>query len=676
VLRRILTTALVATTACLALAPAAGAVTPGETIPGTTTIDRELVTGLRGSISEVVEQPDGKLLASVHDYGAGIIVVRLLASGELDPSFGSGGIVRDLIAPVIDVRSITLDSAGRIVFCGADDDGKLVVGRLTAAGALDSSFGTGGITRFLHPFGTMGTLMRVFVTADGSIVTAGTVVISGDHDFASARLTAAGVLDTTFSTDGMSSSGTTHEEYVRDAVLLADGRLVLVGERAGSDAPNRGSLAVGVAVDGTVGSALFVQGAGTNSEASAIPASFTTAIAAGSSTLRAVEHRPGAYPTIANRMVQLQVTGSNVTLDPSFDGDGIGDDVALAFYPTDMARQSDGRFVVAGWNPTGYAMVVARVLADGETLDTTFGTGGRRTMVSTDPYADHDPRVLVAANGTLVVAGNKRDDVNAPTFRQYLTRVAGMVARTTTTVSASAASGVVGTDLTVSARVAATGPDAPGSVSTRVTIPAQLQVVTAGAGCVAAGGAAWTCTASLSGSSATVTHEFVVRRASVGTGSVEAVTTAVAYDDVLSDDAASTSVTVTKHAMAATLRQLVRVRGRLVTSSCGATARRSCVAPRARVGRPLVAFPMRATVTPATIDVPLRATVQVQRLVRGSWRSAGTGTVAISRSTNLGTWSLPRSLRGSLASLRVRVVVPTAATTSAATSPWRYVLVR
>lgn len=85
--------------------------------------------------------------------GAGFGVARYLTNGTLDPSFGTGGLVaftygmRRAIA-----YAIGLQSSGKIIVSGqlADTDvsgysGGVVMARLTSNGDLDSTFGSGGI---------------------------------------------------------------------------------------------------------------------------------------------------------------------------------------------------------------------------------------------------------------------------------------------------------------------------------------------------------------------------------------------------------------------------------------------------------------------------------------------------------------------------------------------------
>ena len=73
------------------------------------------------------------------------------APGTLDPTFGSGGLVTTDLGSTSDrVRAIGQDAAGRLVAVGdsvVKQTRGFAVARYTASGALDTTFGTKGVTR-------------------------------------------------------------------------------------------------------------------------------------------------------------------------------------------------------------------------------------------------------------------------------------------------------------------------------------------------------------------------------------------------------------------------------------------------------------------------------------------------------------------------------------------------
>src|SRR2546425_487768 len=74
------------------------------------------------------------------------VVARLLTDGSIDTSFGSGGVARtDFTGQTDFAQALLLQPDGRIVVTGRADQ-NIVLARFDGAGALDSTFGTGGKT--------------------------------------------------------------------------------------------------------------------------------------------------------------------------------------------------------------------------------------------------------------------------------------------------------------------------------------------------------------------------------------------------------------------------------------------------------------------------------------------------------------------------------------------------
>jgi uncharacterized delta-60 repeat protein len=123
-------------------------------------------------------QSDGKIV--VGGYGSASVrmgeFARLLSNGQLDTSFGGNGDGRLHYSAVAGsntlVFDLALDAEQRIVFGGQDDDGTnyyQIVGRLTSAGVLDSSFDNGHL--YTSAANTTGAerVSRVAITSTGVI---------------------------------------------------------------------------------------------------------------------------------------------------------------------------------------------------------------------------------------------------------------------------------------------------------------------------------------------------------------------------------------------------------------------------------------------------------------------------------------------------------------------------
>lgn len=120
--------------------------------------------------SDLAPLPDGKLLLAVttSERPTRPVLVRLLADGRLDPTFGSGGVS---IGPPIDVRSnvaLALQPDGKAVVAAATYDGSALA-RFDSGGAIDASFGSAGATEPMESWGYRASLV---VLADGSAVLA------------------------------------------------------------------------------------------------------------------------------------------------------------------------------------------------------------------------------------------------------------------------------------------------------------------------------------------------------------------------------------------------------------------------------------------------------------------------------------------------------------------------
>ena len=131
----------------------------------------------------MVLQPDGKIIvAGSSDHQ--IAVVRYEANGSLDPTFGSGGVVLTSVESSAVASAVALAPDGKIVV-GESTFGvfysvgsALTVLRYDADGALDSTFGVGGVVSTSFPgsdrFPSLSfDVTAVVVEADGAVVAAG-----------------------------------------------------------------------------------------------------------------------------------------------------------------------------------------------------------------------------------------------------------------------------------------------------------------------------------------------------------------------------------------------------------------------------------------------------------------------------------------------------------------------
>jgi uncharacterized delta-60 repeat protein len=109
---------------------------------------------------------------------------------------------------------------------------RLVFARFEASGALDTSFGTDGITLVGFGTGAQSQSNWLVQQPDGKLVAAGLRVAPATlaADFAAARVTADGLLDSSFDDDGMLVIDLEGGDDIGGSVALqADGKLVIAG---------------------------------------------------------------------------------------------------------------------------------------------------------------------------------------------------------------------------------------------------------------------------------------------------------------------------------------------------------------------------------------------------------------------------------------------------------------
>jgi uncharacterized delta-60 repeat protein len=117
-------------------------------------VTHTLGSGESPSISGIAVQPDGKIVvagaSSPGDHG--FLLTRYLPDGSLDPSFGDAGYIETKFTYWALAGAVALQPDGKIVVAGksfqGDDnyDSEFTLARYEQDGSVDTSFGTGGIT--------------------------------------------------------------------------------------------------------------------------------------------------------------------------------------------------------------------------------------------------------------------------------------------------------------------------------------------------------------------------------------------------------------------------------------------------------------------------------------------------------------------------------------------------
>jgi len=289
-----------------------------------------------------------------HDSGFGL--ARYTPDGQLDTSFGQGGIVvtRSQQSSFV-ANALALQTDGKIVLGGMLSDvssGRLdlAVARYNSDGTPDPSFGNLGLVS--TPVGSAGgEANAISIERDAAILVAGTAFSQGSAGDAAlvARYTRNGVLDATFGTAGITTTQLGSGASTAAALtVLPDDRVIIVGT-AYSNGPTDDDFAT-------------------------------------------------ARYTSAGRLDQSFGNAGIVTTD--FGSSGVRTSVDRA---TCLVVQPDGKLVVAGFTRGArQSFAVARYTPEGS-LDSGFGTSGKFQIDAVEPQVF---AVILQSSGDIVLAGS------------------------------------------------------------------------------------------------------------------------------------------------------------------------------------------------------------------------------------------------------------------------------
>lgn len=249
-----------------------------------------------------------------------------------------------------------------------------LVARYTTAGVLDTTFGTNGYTTTL--IGTNANALALDIDSSGNLLVAGAATISGISQFVIARYTSGGILDTTYGPGSVGYNAITaggDGALARAVKVDASGNAVVVGTVVVSGVPELliarfDSTGNLDATFNTTGYVIQLVGSASYGYAVAIQGDGNI-IAAGQARVSDVSQF---------LLFRFNTDGS---LDSSFNSTGI---VTTIFGANAIARglviQDDGNIVAAGYSDTQVAL--ARYIGSGGSagsLDTAFNVTGKVT---------------------------------------------------------------------------------------------------------------------------------------------------------------------------------------------------------------------------------------------------------------------------------------------------------
>jgi uncharacterized delta-60 repeat protein len=307
------------------------------------------------TIAAVALQPDGKIVVAGYsnnatDYDA--FVLRYTTTGVLDPTFGSGGKLLALSGPTDEyATAVGVQADGKIVITGSYRLGMnydTFLERYTSAGALDSTFGVGGKVT-----GAIGAASNaasaIALQPDGKILISGYALYVSQDSFV-ARFATDGTLDPTFGSGGIATAPMGPQDSASAIALQSDGKIVLAIQTSGAgpgglDFAVARFTSVGVLDSsfGTIGKVVTPIGA-THDYANAVALQPD-----GKIVVAGYMQTPTSGQTVVVRYL------SDGNLDPSFGTGGKSLPVfaGKGEGAYGMAVQPDGKIVIAGAAPSG-----------------------------------------------------------------------------------------------------------------------------------------------------------------------------------------------------------------------------------------------------------------------------------------------------------------------------------
>ena len=275
----------------------------------------------------------------------GVVSPAWAAPGDLDTSFNYDGKVMLSITDHIDIgKAVAIQSDGKILVGGYG--GHWALARFNPDGSVDTDFGTNGIVTTDMGLCTC-EISALAIQLDGKIIAAGDGKGS-DFDFALARYNTDGSLDTSFNSTGkVFTDFGVGDDFAHALVIQPDGKIVAAGEADDGSTPNNVALA---------------------------------------------RYNPnGSLDTSFN------TTGKVIT--------GTSDWGGFQTYGTALARQSDGKLVVAGdlFDGSYNHIILARYNTNGS-LDTSFNTT-RKVVDQVNSTSDSRASAIALQGTQILIAG-------------------------------------------------------------------------------------------------------------------------------------------------------------------------------------------------------------------------------------------------------------------------------
>jgi uncharacterized delta-60 repeat protein len=322
-------------------------------------------------------------------------------SGQLDPTFGSGGkIIAHFQSQSSAGSSSVLQQDGKIISVGstASSVNDLLVIRFNPNGQPDSTFGTNGFDT-AH-FSAGASASAAVIQPDKKIVVAGIV----GHNALVIRYDSMGRRDSSFGVNGIANLAPGFPVYISSVALQHDGKIVLAGEvLTGQTAGGLLRLTSNGALDSTFGTSGHVI------DTFYGMLTYYTGVAIQKDNKIIV----GGTVSIPNDFTEFAITyaakryNENGTTDSTFNKtgttfigfSGFNDDQGWA-----LALQPDGKILMTGYsNDNLYRIGVVRIDSDGANYE--------QTLTYNSDGCDGDA-ICLQPDGKIIVVGHTLDSIS------------------------------------------------------------------------------------------------------------------------------------------------------------------------------------------------------------------------------------------------------------------------
>lgn len=392
-----------------------------------------LTTSFGGTLFKVLARADASVVAAGVENSSGVVSFSLLhytTAGIADTSFGSGstGKVATALQSAKEVLLQSVTGGQAILIAGSTvsvassgvSTTTHFLYRYTSAGVLDTSFNGTGSTALATPWtgGSFSVQAMAIQPTNGDILVAGEFTPTGGaKEFALARYSASGVLDTTFGSSTPSANGitttniaTTPASTMAVTSLASDssGRIFLSGTSCSGGAgydPMCALVILRYTESGILDTTFGVfPSVGTAPGYAILPAKTSTGMlltAAGNQPLLNL-----AFGGV-HALARLLIGTSSSTLTPGGLDSTFGSAGEVSVKGTHMAEAADGTLLVSGTS-VAQNMTVTRYTALGA-ADTTFNASGTipgTLEISVPSQLSYSSSVAVDSNKYILVGGN------------------------------------------------------------------------------------------------------------------------------------------------------------------------------------------------------------------------------------------------------------------------------